>query len=101
MVPGFEFKKENLIILSVWLKFAKLPLQCWGKKNLSKLAIVIGNPLHTDECTLTQAKVNFARILVEIDVTQPLKKSVRVKNPNGTAFEQQVEYECQLTYCQR
>lgn len=45
--------------------------------------------------------MNFARILVEVDISQPLLKVARLKTPGGTVFEQEVIYEWVPIFCQK
>lgn len=68
---------------------------------MSKIASVAGKPLHTDECTITQSEVSFARALVEVDISQPLIRFVRLKRPDGKVFEQKLEYEWEPVFCQQ
>lgn len=43
-----------------------------GVKSLSKIGSAIGNPFVTDECTTNKLRVFYARMLVEVDITQEL-----------------------------
>lgn len=42
----------------------------------------------------------FARLLIEVDVTQELQKSVFIQDADGKVVEQQVHYEWAPPYCQ-
>jgi hypothetical protein len=48
MPDYFDFDTAAMIRLPVWVKFPNLPLQCWSPLCLSKLASVIGKPVHAD-----------------------------------------------------
>ncbi|KAL6565247.1 hypothetical protein OROGR_002198 [Orobanche gracilis] len=78
-----------------------LPANYWSKKSLSKLASVLGKPLHTDGYTLQKNKVIYARILVEIDLSQPLKEVIRIKKREKVALVQQIQYESVPAFCQQ
>lgn len=76
-----------------------LPINCWGKKTLSQIDSGLGNPPFADECTSTIARISYARVLIEMDVTQPLPKSIKAKYPKGNVFEQVIEYDWEPEYC--
>ncbi|KAL6500903.1 hypothetical protein OROHE_025100 [Orobanche hederae] len=97
--PQFEFKEYQLTKLLVWVKLPQLPLGYRSKKSLNMIASMLGKPLHSDECTLKQNKVGFVRVLVELDVSQPVMKSVRIKVSGGEPHVQIVEYENLPEFC--
>lgn len=88
-------------MLAIWVMFPRLPLQFWGKKCLGRVASLVGKPLRTDECTIKQSKVAYARVMIEVDITQPLLKSVCIKSPVETMIDQVVEYEWAPIFCQK
>ena len=53
----------------------------------------MGNPIVTDECTANRLRVSYARILVEVDVTKDLPKSITICDDAGNKMEQRIEYE--------
>lgn len=57
-------------------------------------------PLYADACTSRQMRVPFARLLIEVDVTQELQKSAFIQDADGKVVEQQVHYEWAPPYCQ-
>lgn len=57
--------------------------------------------MFADECTSKGLRISFARVLVEIDVTQDLPKEVMVEDPNGRYFKQRVMYEWLPPYCKK
>ncbi|CAK8562385.1 unnamed protein product [Lathyrus sativus] len=66
----FNFKRDMLRTLPIWVTLPHIPLHLWGPKSLSKIGSVLGNPLFTNECTTNKLRISNARILVEIDITQ-------------------------------
>ncbi|XP_060186605.1 uncharacterized protein LOC132616012 [Lycium barbarum] len=44
-------------------------------------------------------RISYARVLVEMDITTPLPNIVRVMDPSGTTFDQQISYEWKPQYC--
>ncbi|XP_070007226.1 uncharacterized protein LOC142165512 [Nicotiana tabacum] len=89
----FDFKKEFLTEIPLCIRFPKLPLNCWGVNSLSRIASSIGMPMYADECTAKQLRVSYARMLIEVDVTKPLKDEVMVEDSNGRTFLQPINYD--------
>ncbi|XP_010667082.1 uncharacterized protein LOC104884178 [Beta vulgaris subsp. vulgaris] len=54
---------------------------------------MIGVPLFADECTTHQQRITFARLLVEVDVTKDLPKSVSIEDGSGRVIEQTIHFE--------
>lgn len=71
-----------------------------GEKSLSKIASALDKPMVTDECTSKKLRVSYARIMVEIDITQPLKQFVKIRDKEGNVIQQAVEYEWKPSFCQ-
>nr|XP_021851937.1 uncharacterized protein LOC110791493 [Spinacia oleracea] len=95
----FNFQEEILRVIPVWVRLLNLPLNYWGVDSLSRIGSLLGIPLFADECTSAQMRVSFARLLVEIDVTQPLPKHVILQDPVGGTFSQPVLYDWLPPYC--
>ncbi|XP_075087806.1 uncharacterized protein LOC142169792 [Nicotiana tabacum] len=62
----FDFNKEVLQIIPVWVKYPNLPLNCWGAKSLSRISSGLGIPLYADACTAQLDRISYARVLIEI-----------------------------------
>nr|XP_016462019.1 PREDICTED: uncharacterized protein LOC107785271 [Nicotiana tabacum] len=99
-IANFDFTKEFLQDIPMWVVLPNLPMTCWGGKSLSRIASAIGKPLYADECTSKQKKLSYARMLIEINVTTPLPTSVLVWEPDGRQFEQSIEYDWKPEFCE-
>ncbi|KAK2349948.1 hypothetical protein QL285_098704 [Trifolium repens] len=97
--PGFDMKKDMLRTLPIWVKLPKLPLDLWGN-GLDKIGSALGKPLMTDECTANKLRVSYARILVEVDITQKLIEEIPIKTQGGQ-IKQLVEYEWKPMFCDK
>jgi len=97
----FNFNKEVLRVVPIWVKFPNLPLNWWSDNSLSRIASVLGVPICADECTSRQLRVSFARVLVEIDVTKPLVKNISIRDAKGDTIEQVVRYEWVPHFCKK
>ena len=99
MAPDFDFDSKIPLSVPVWISLPNLPLNCWNARALGKIASVLGNPISTDRLTATRERISFARVLVEIDPTKELKRSVEIQLPTGKVRQQKVIYENEPKYC--
>ncbi|XP_062118489.1 uncharacterized protein LOC133832121 [Humulus lupulus] len=77
----------------LWIRLHDLGLQYWGSKCLSAQMSTIGNPIMVDKFTRERSRIQFARVLVEMEVTDNPPKSIQYINELGQMMEQGVEYE--------
>lgn len=63
-------------MIPIWVKFPGLAVGYWSAEALSKVASAVGRPLYMDSFTANAEKISYARVLVEVDVSQPLLDSV-------------------------
>ncbi|XP_058725788.1 uncharacterized protein LOC131597091 [Vicia villosa] len=96
----FELKDDLLRVLPLWITMPNLPLHLWGEKSISKITSVVGIPITTDECTARKLRISYARVLVEVGITKPIKEEVTIKDHNGREWKQKIEYEWRPKYCQ-
>lgn len=69
--------------MPLWVRLHSLPLHFWHHKVLIAIGNTLGKFLKTDENRLTKGIFTFARICVEIDLSQGLPKSI-ILNFNNT-----------------
>nr|CCA65980.1 hypothetical protein [Beta vulgaris subsp. vulgaris] len=98
---NFNFHEEVQKVIPIWVKLPNLPLNCWGEDSLSRIGSVLGVPLYADECTSKGLRVSYARMLVEMDVTQEIPITVAVEDPNGVVFKQKLEYDWVPHFCKK
>ncbi|XP_058774346.1 uncharacterized protein LOC131648621 [Vicia villosa] len=96
----FELKANLLRVLPLWITLPNLPLYLWGRKSISKITSALGRPITTDECTTRKLCISYARVLVEVDITRPMKETISIQDHSGKEWEQKVEYEWRPKYCQ-
>lgn len=70
-------------VLPIWIQLSQLPLYLWGENSIGKIASVVGKPIITDECTAKKLSICYAHVLVEVDVTQPLREQVVIRDHLG------------------
>ncbi|XP_062113082.1 uncharacterized protein LOC133824231 [Humulus lupulus] len=83
----------------VWVRLPGLGLQYWGTKCLSALMSTIGVPILVDKVMKDRSMMQFARVLVEIELSEDLPKSVQFLNEKGKLMEQLLEFEWLPTQC--
>ena len=97
--PDFNLKTDFLRTLPLWVKFPQLPIYLWGDTSLNKIGSAVGNPFVTDECTANRLRVSYAIILVEVDVTKDLPRSIMICDDSGNKMEQRIEFEWRPAFC--
>ncbi|XP_062103629.1 uncharacterized protein LOC133814720 [Humulus lupulus] len=60
----------------VWVRLPGLGLQYWGTKCLSALVSTLGKPILVDKVTKDRSMMQFARVLVEIDIADEVPNSI-------------------------
>lgn len=80
---GMETLELNLSRLPVWIQFSNIPLELFTKTGLSYIASAVGIPLYCDKITAYQKRLAFARICVEIDVSDNIPEVIEVEMKNG------------------
>lgn len=93
--PHFRFAKKDLCKVPIWIRLPSLPLSLWSKKCLSKTLARLGTPICMDSFTTNRKRLAYARALVEIDISKPIKRSIKL-NIYGDFFYQPIEYEFSL-----
>ncbi|XP_062114414.1 uncharacterized protein LOC133825499 [Humulus lupulus] len=83
----------------LWIRLHDFGLQYWGSKCLSALVSTIGKPLLVDKFTKELSRVQFARVLVEMEITDNPPRSFQFINEHGQVVEQGIEYEWLPTKC--
>ncbi|XP_057432706.1 uncharacterized protein LOC130725505 [Lotus japonicus] len=73
---------------AVWIRIPGLGLQFYHRKILMTLAKGVGKPIKVDMNTVDMHKGRFARVCVEIDLSEPVVGMIRLR---GTWYK--VEYE--------
>ncbi|XP_074266898.1 uncharacterized protein LOC141590190 [Silene latifolia] len=97
--PSFSLEMDRVAKVPVWILFPGLDPFLWTDKVMSKMANKIGKPLFADPATTSKEKLSFARVLVEVDVSQELPSHVVINTPHLGQYSQKVVYEWLPYYC--
>ncbi|XP_034893439.1 uncharacterized protein [Populus alba] len=99
MPEFFDFQFAEITSMPTWVRFPNLLLRCWNNICLSKIASMVGKPIHCDSPTAQMSRISYARVLIDIDLFTELKTSVNVMLPNGTLLVQNLVYESLPRFC--
>ncbi|XP_062114438.1 uncharacterized protein LOC133825526 [Humulus lupulus] len=83
----------------VWIRLNGLGLQYWGTNCLSAMVSIIGRPVMVDKVTQSRSMVKYARILVDMEITDHPPKTISFINERDQITEQLVEYEWLPSKC--
>ncbi|CAH2936083.1 MAG: hypothetical protein CPSOU_6784 [uncultured Paraburkholderia sp.] len=95
----FRYTEDDRATIPIWVKLPDLPLECWDKQPLSRIATQIGQPIAADPWTADRTRKSFARLLIEVDITKPLTRKIRIQIEGEEPFDQPVQYEKEPKYC--
>ncbi|KAM3221708.1 hypothetical protein P3L10_020978 [Capsicum annuum] len=82
-VEEFVFDKKAITKVPLWANLLGLPVGYWSIEALGKVASAIGKPLYTDKYTADMNRISYARVLVEVDISQPLVENIEIEAPCG------------------
>ncbi|XP_026400343.1 uncharacterized protein LOC113296240 [Papaver somniferum] len=85
---GFDQEKQKASSTLVWVQYPGLRQEYWTEKILIGMSATLGKPVKVDELTLKKTFGYYASVLVEIDFSKPIDKTVYVQSswdPEGYA----------------
>lgn len=96
--------EEETPLTPVWILLPELKWHCYNWDALLRITSPLGTLLKIDKATELKSRPNFAKVLVEIDLTKQRRESVWVgiKNDEGKkcgGSYQAIEYEFVPEYC--
>jgi len=94
----FTPKAQAQTHAQVWVRLMQLPQEYWEKQTIFEIASGLGSPLTIDEATHNRRFDLFARVLVDVDLSEKLFESVIVER-EGHALPIVVQYEKNPLYC--
>ncbi|GFY86576.1 hypothetical protein Acr_05g0002150 [Actinidia rufa] len=98
----FRFGNEAISSFPVWVQLRYVPLDMWYPNVFGKICSKLGKPIHMDKMTSRKERVNYARCLVETDMSKEIKHTVTVTlNLSGGRgeYEQPIFYENLPKFC--
>ncbi|KAL9243988.1 hypothetical protein vseg_017813 [Gypsophila vaccaria] len=97
--PNLDMIKAPVTKVPVWLRLYRVHLKYWGVNCLTKIASEIGKVLKLDDRTIQKTHLDYARVLVEMEVNQDLKCEIELENEFDTVDYIMVECEWKPVSC--
>lgn len=97
--PDMEFTRDELHTVPIWIKLPGLDFKYWSPKGLSKIGSLIGKTIMVDKNTEMKIGLNFARLLVEVEMDGQLPDTIFFRNERGFVVVQKVLYDWKPTLC--
>lgn len=88
----FDANKTVVSTMPVWVRLHNLPLHFWHRKALTAIGNSIRKHLKIDEDRANRGIFTYARICVEVDLSQGLPDHITI-NFNNSLWTQQLDYE--------
>uniref|UniRef100_A0A5K1FR12 CCHC-type domain-containing protein n=1 Tax=Nymphaea colorata TaxID=210225 RepID=A0A5K1FR12_9MAGN len=85
---NFSSSSDKIANLIAWIPFPELPLEYYHSVALRRIAAKVGRVVHLDDTTANVMRGSFARVCVELDLSEPLRPSLWLGK-----FRQRVKYE--------
>ncbi|GLT62645.1 hypothetical protein SLA2020_352640 [Shorea laevis] len=74
--PGFQPARAKAPKTAVWVKLHGVPSMCYQEAIVLYLASKLGKPIKVDSITLLGTREKFARVCIEVDLSQQLPSLV-------------------------
>jgi hypothetical protein len=91
--PEFNPLTMTAMTTPVWVRLPNLPLHFYSASFLPTLGNALGRFIKIDTDRITKGFVTFARLCVEIDLSQGLPDRILIDWGDGDPFIQMVDYE--------
>ncbi|XP_048489782.1 uncharacterized protein LOC125491732 [Beta vulgaris subsp. vulgaris] len=96
--PDMDFSKEDIRRVPIWIQL-NLDFKYWGQGCLTKIVSGVGKFLKVDMATLKREKLQFARVLVEVEIGQEFPDEIEFENEKGLTIYVEVKYDWKPTFC--
>ncbi|KAF1897548.1 hypothetical protein Lal_00036990 [Lupinus albus] len=96
--PDFNPVLQKVTHSQCWIKIYGLPQEYWCPSIIFTIAGGLGSPISLDGTTTNRAFGHFARVLVDINLKQPIPNKVQVER-DGFEFLVDVEVENLPAFC--
>ncbi|KAJ4828191.1 hypothetical protein Tsubulata_044822 [Turnera subulata] len=77
--PDFNPASNRVDKAVVWVRFPDIPLHTYHTSILHALGDLVGQSIRIDHATREHQRGRFAKIAVEVDLTKPLKGTIRFR----------------------
>lgn len=98
--PDYSPKSESKFA-SVWVRLTGLPLTLYDSSIIAAIVSSFGYFMVVDDRTKACVSLKYARVCVELDVTQPIPDAVWISLLDNKGYWKNVEMETNLAYCSK
>ncbi|XP_062020937.1 uncharacterized protein LOC133737388 [Rosa rugosa] len=91
--PDFSPSSYKNTFVQIWVRFWDLGFAYWDQQTLFEIARGIGTPIKLDPRTANRSIGLYARVLVDVDLSMPLRDKIKVARAQGLSTVASVEYE--------
>lgn len=98
--PGMELEAFSTEEFHKWARLRNVPTELWNIEGLGFVASGVDTPLLTDRWTLDQDRLGFSKVFVNVNLSSPPPRTVKVKRPSGELCVMEVQYLIQPLKCQ-
>ena len=85
-VPYFDPYTASIVKVDQWVRISRLPWEFWVEQTLTNILRPIGEVIRIDHNTLLRKKGRFARVCVNIDISNPLPGTLSIPTPLSHLF---------------
>jgi len=94
----FTPKAQTQTHAQIWVRLMQLPQEYWGKQTIFEIASGLGTPLTIDDATQNRRFGLFARVLIDVDLSEKMYESVIIES-EGHALAIVIQYERHPLFC--
>ena len=92
--PNFKPSNATCSLVAIWLRSPELPIEFYDPGVLKEIGSAIGPVLWVDSHTATEARGRYGRICVQVDLNEPLTRSILLEG-----MVQEIQYEGIKSLC--
>ncbi|KAK9288342.1 hypothetical protein L1049_016795 [Liquidambar formosana] len=97
-IPDFNPEDQTNTHTQIWARIYRLSQEYWHHKQLTSIARGVGIPLRIDDATTLRKFGYYARVLVDVDLSNPLPKVLWVERKDH-GFNAELFYENLPHFC--
>lgn len=102
LTPTFQFKPMPEHLAPVWVKLFHIPFGLWNPRAIGILASRLGPPMEVDVLTEEMRLLNYAKVLVRLDLTKEPVNSIHYDYSDDLGdFDIKVQYLNLPLYCKK
>ncbi|XP_021764014.1 uncharacterized protein LOC110728680 [Chenopodium quinoa] len=88
--PRINLREEKISTVPVWVRLPGSDLKFWGKSTLMKIGGLVGVPLKLDIATANKELIEYARVLIEVEINGSFMEHIEFLDENGGNVKQEV-----------